>query len=121
MFPQMALVIRDHFLQRIDPLAGSVAPEPAVFQTIGIGIPDDMRQENIIGPKQIQHLPPAQQIPLFHGQPFFIFVARKMQFRGELQPDDSLVVVGGRIDQMSDDFRKRPSGFGRPCGGQIVR
>src|SRR5215510_13009841 len=72
-----------------------------------------MRKMPVVKPPELdQFFPPAVIIRL-RVDPMLLFIFWEFEFRDFLRPDESMVIVGRRVDQMSEDLFLRPLPFRR--------
>ena len=70
----------------------------------------------IVGPPQGDEVLPRRVLVTLHRHPVVLGVAGKDQVVLKLGPYEALMVVGGGVDQASDDLLGRPLAGGRPLG-----
>ena len=68
---------------------------------------NDPRQVMVVETPELDEFEPVRVTIAIGADPVVLLVTRKLQFRGLLSPDKTLVVVGGRIQQMAEDLLRR--------------
>src|SRR5207302_175051 len=66
--------------------------------------PGDVQQVRVVGPPQVDQFRPPGRLVALDADPLLLLVAGEVLPGGDLAPDEALVVVRGRVDQVADDF-----------------
>jgi hypothetical protein len=107
---------------------GVVADEAAGVDGGGVGVLDDVGEMEVVAAPEFEEVVPVEFVVVLRGDPLVLLVGGEDEFVGELAADETLVVVGGGVDEVAEDFFDGPAvgrgavgdnggGEGMECGG----
>lgn len=73
-----------------------------------------MQQVRVVGTPQVDQVGPPGRLVALDAHPLLLLVAGEVLPGGNLTPDEALVVVRGRVDQVADDLLLGPAFGGGP-------
>src|SRR5262249_6523209 len=86
------------------PAADPTGRTPALFRHA----PGDVEQVRVERPPEVDQVGPAGRLVALDADPLLLLVAGEVLPGSDLAPDEALVVVRGRVDQVAEDFFPRP-------------
>ena len=105
MVPEVDDVVADDEFQR---QFASIGPAPDVWKSVRVDVADQRNQVVVGRLPQVYDLAPGLILVALQADPVVLFVPRQIDGRIELQADKSLMIIRGRIDQVSEDLFFRP-------------